>query len=90
MRPFQDADTRDLEVLVNRRHQLVENRVEEMLRLGTAASQALPKNLKSHIAWLDKQIATLDDDLTKRLRTFEAWKAQDDLLRGIPGVAKTD
>ena len=86
VRPFQDADTRDLEDLVNRRHQWVENRVQETLRLGTAASKALQKSLKSHIAWLDKQIATLDDDLTKRLRTSEAWKAQDDLLRGIPGV----
>ena len=71
---------------MSRRHQLVENRVQETLRLGTAASKALQKSLKSHIAWLDKQIATLDDDLGKRLRASDAWKAKDDLLRGIPGV----
>lgn len=86
VRPFQDADTRDLEDLVNRRHQLVENRVQETLRLGTAASKALQRSLKSHIAWLDRQIATLDDDLGKRRRASDAWKAKDDLLRGIPGV----
>jgi transposase len=86
VRPFQDADSRDLEDLVNRRHQLVENRVQETLRLGTAASKALQKSVKSHITWLDRQIATLDDDLGKRLRASDAWKAQDDLLRGIPGV----
>jgi transposase len=86
VRPFKDADTRDLEDRVNRRHQWVETRVQETLRLGTAASKALQKSLKSHITWLDKPMATLDDDLTKRLRTSEAWKAQDDLLRGIPGV----
>jgi len=86
VRPFQDADSRDLEDLVNRRHQLVENRVQETLRLGTAASKALQRSLKSHIAWLDRQIATLDDDLGKRRRASDAWKAKDDLLRGIPGV----
>jgi transposase len=42
--------------------------------------------LKSHIIWLDKQIATLDDGLNTRLRNSDAWKAKDDLLRGIPGV----
>lgn len=53
---------------------------------GIDPSKALQKSLKSHIAWLDKPMATLDDDLSKRLQTSEAWKAQDDLLRGIPGV----
>lgn len=86
VRPFKDADTRDLDELVTRRHQLVENRVQETLRLGSATSKGLQKSLKSHIAWLDRQIATLDEDLGKRLRASDAWKAQDDLLRGIPGV----
>jgi transposase len=53
---------------------------------GIDPSKALQKSLKSHITWLDKPMATLNDDLSKRLRTSEAWKAQDDLLRGIPGV----
>lgn len=44
--------------------------------------------MKSHIAWLDKQISTLDDDLGKRLRTSDAWKAQDDLLRGIARLVR--
>jgi len=86
VRPFKDAETRELDELVSRRHQLVENRVQETLRLGTAASKMLQKSLKSHIIWLDKQIITLDDDLNTRLRNSDAWKAKDDLLRGIPGV----
>lgn len=40
----------------------------------------------AHIAWLDKRIADLDVDLTKRLRASEAWRAKDDLLQGIPGI----
>jgi transposase len=71
---------------VTRRRQLVTMRVQESLRLGSTASKALQKNLKLHIAWLDKQIGQLDDDLTKRLRSSDVWKAKDDLLRSIPGV----
>jgi transposase len=86
VRPLKDADTRELGDLVTRRRQLVAMRVQETLRLGTANSKALQKNLKSHITWLDKQIAKLDDELTQRLRNSEVWKAKEDLLRGIPGV----
>jgi transposase len=86
VRPLKDASTRDLDDLVTRRRQLVAMRVQETLRLGTASSRALQKNLASHIAWLDKQVAKLDDDLTKRLRNSDVWKAKDDVLRSIPGV----
>ena len=86
VRPLKDADTRELDDLVTRRRQLVAMRVQESLRLGAAHCKALHKNLKSHIAWLDKQITKLDDDLTERLRNSDVWKAKDDLLRSIPGV----
>jgi len=85
VRPIKDADIRDLDDLVTRRRQLVEMRVQEMLRLGTA-SKVQKKSLAAHITWLDKRITDLDDDLTKRLRASDAWRAKDDLLRGIPGV----
>ena len=85
VRPLKNADTRDLDDLVTRRRQLVDMRVQEMLRMGTA-SKVQKKSLTSHITWLDKRIADLDDDLTKRLRASDVWRIKDDLLRGIPGV----
>lgn len=85
VRPIKDADTRDLDDLVTRRRQLVEMRVQEMLRLGSA-SKVQKKSLAAHITWLDKRITDLDDDLTRRLRASDAWRTKDDLLRGIPGV----
>lgn len=85
VRPIKDADTRELDELLTRRRQLIEIRVQETLRLGTASK--LPrKSLVAHIAWLDKRIADLDVDLTKRLRASDAWRAKDDLLQGIPGI----
>ena len=86
VRPLKDVDTRDLNDLVTRRRQLIDMRVQETLRMGCTASKAMQKNLKLHLVWLDKQIGRLDDDLKQRLRTSDAWKTKDDLLRGIPGV----
>ena len=85
-RPLKDEDAIALNDMVSRRRQLIDMRVQETLRLGTAASKPLQKNLSKHIAWLDKQITGIDHDLTKRLRSSDVWRAKDDLLRGIPGV----
>ena len=86
VRTLKDQDTRDLDELVSRRRQLIAMRVQETLRLGTAASKALHKSLQAHISWLDKRIADLDDDLAQRLQSSDAWRTKDNLLRGIPGV----
>lgn len=85
-RPLKDEHTRELDDMVSRRRQLIDARVQETLRLGTAATKLLQKSLKAHIAWLDKRIAEIDQDLSKRLRTSEVWRAKDDLLQSIPGV----
>lgn len=86
IRPLKDEVARTLDDLVSRRRQLINMRVQETLRLGTAASKPLQKSLTQHIAWLDKQIAAIDNDLNKRLRESDVWRTKDDLLRGIPGV----
>ncbi|EKD40911.1 MAG: hypothetical protein ACD_74C00130G0001 [uncultured bacterium] len=86
VRPLKDADLRELDDLVSRRRQLVSIRVQETIRLSSAKSKTMQKSLKTHIDWLNKQIAKLDDDLGKRLRTSEAWRIKDDLLSSIPGV----
>ena len=86
IRPLKDADTLALDDMVSRRRQLIKMRVQETLRLGTAATKPLQKSLTKHIVWLDRQIAEMDSDLNKCLRESDAWKAKDDLLRGIPGV----
>ena len=85
-RPLKDADTCALDDMVGRRRQLIDMRVQETLRLGTAASKPLEKSLNKHIVWLDKRIAEIDTDLSNRLRGSDVWRAKDDLLRSIPGV----
>ncbi|QLP99691.1 MAG: transposase [Burkholderiaceae bacterium] len=81
-----DADTRDLADLLSRRRQLVDMRVQELQRQHSACSRTMRKSLAEHIAWLDKRIAQLDEDMGQRLRASEVWRAKDDLLQSIPGV----
>ncbi len=81
-----DADTRDLADLLSRRRQLVDMRVQELQRQHTASSRTMRKSLAEHVAWLDKRIARLDDDMGQRLRDSDVWRAKDDLLQSIPGV----
>ncbi|ARN21827.1 transposase [Piscinibacter gummiphilus] len=85
VRELPDEHTRALGDLLARRRQLVEMRVQEKLRIQRAS--ALQKaSLREHIAWLDERISRLDIDLTHALRTSDAWRDKDDLLKAIPGV----
>lgn len=86
VRPLKDEDTLALDEMLTRRRQLVSMRVQETLRLGQARSKAQQKSLKEHIVWLEKRIASLDDDLQNRLRSSDVWRFKDDLLRSIPGI----
>jgi len=85
VRLLRDEETLELDDLLTRRRQLIDMRVQETLRLGTA-SKLQKKSLTTHIAWLNKRIDDLDKDLTNRLRKSKVWCAKDDLLSGIPGV----
>jgi len=81
-----DADARAFADILIRRRQLVEMRVQELQRQHTADTPALRKSLTEHIAWLERRIAKLDDDMGQRLRKSDHWRAKDDLLQSIPGV----
>jgi transposase len=85
-RPIKDEETRVLNELLNRRRQWVENCAQERLRSQTAVSKKVRKSLQEHIAWLEKRIAHIDDDLEQNLRASSAWRVKEDLLRGVPGI----
>jgi len=85
VRPLPDAATQHLAALVTRRRQLVEMLTAERNRLATAP-KALRKELAAHIRWLERRLAGLDTDLDQAIRTSACWRAQEDLLRSVPGV----
>jgi transposase len=86
IRPMKDEESRELDELLNRRRQLVNNRTQEKLRINTVVSKQIRKDVQQHIDWLEKRIAKIDEELDRRLRASEVWRVKDDLLRAIPGV----
>jgi transposase len=88
IRPLPDADTRELANLLGRRSQLVSMRTQEKNRIANA-SPGVRAGIKTHIKWLDVEIAKLEAELTAKLRTSEAWCEKRQLLLGVPGVGPT-
>lgn len=80
-----DEQARELHDLLLRRSQLMGMRVQESNRLALMQG-AMRKQIKSHIAWLDRAIDELNTDLTARLRQSPAWREKDELLQSFKGV----
>ena len=87
VRPLPDADTRELHYLTTRRNQVMTMLVAEKNRLGRA-SRAVRPRIQAHIAWLEQELADLDQDLQETLRRSPVWREKDDLLRSVPGVGE--
>lgn len=85
VRPLPDAATQTLGALVTRRRQLVDMLTAERNRLGSAP-RVLHRELRTHIAWLERRLTRMDSDLDAALRASPLWRTQDDLLRSVPGV----
>ena len=85
VRPLPDAATQALGALVTRRRQLVDMLIAERNRLGSAPP-GLHRELRAHIAWLERRLSRLDTDLHAALRASPVWRTQDDLLQSVPGV----
>jgi transposase len=88
VRPLPDEQARQLDALIGRRRQLVEMRVAEENRLGSAVAAAVRRDLEAHIAYLSRQVERLDRELEQAIRDSPAWHAKDALLRGVPGIGK--
>jgi len=85
VRPLPDAATQTLGALVTRRRQVVDMLTAERNRLGSAP-RVLHRELRAHIAWLERRLTRLDTDVDAALRASPVWRTQDDLLRSVPGV----
>jgi len=86
LRPTKSAEAQHLEALLARRRQIVEMLVSEKNRLANNRDLAVVKDLKTHIAWLERRLKSSDDELQRVLRASPVWRERDDLLRSTPGV----
>ena len=86
-RRLPDAETQALEAQLARRRQVVTMLTAEKNRLGTA-TKPVHKGIQRHIAWLEKDLAKLDDGLGDAIRQSPLWRMRDDLLKSVPGVGQ--
>ena len=64
-----DPERDDLRDLLRRRRQLVNQRVQELNRLDKGITEGSRASTKRHIAWLDDEIARLDEEYQKALQS---------------------
>lgn len=86
VRALPDADARAFEAILARRRQLLEMRVAEQNRLGTATAPKVRKDLQAHVRYLDRRVKEMDAELEAAIARSEVDRAKDDLLRGVPGI----
>ena len=83
--PLVSAEARELEGLVARRRQVIWMRTVEQLR----CRRALPvvrQSIDEVIAFLDRQLEEVDDDLERRMRESPLWREREMLLKSVPGI----
>lgn len=85
-RPLADEATAELQELITRRRQLLEQLTMEKQRLPLARGRVVRRQLKDHIRYLERQVAETDDDLRQAIEASPVWRVQEDLLRTVPGV----
>jgi transposase len=85
VRPLRTEAAELLRALLSRRRQLKEMIVTEQNRYQAALPE-LRKTIATHIKWLHRQVDRVDRDIDQAIRNSPAWRAKDDLLRGVPGI----
>ena len=86
VRPIADADTHALAALVARRRQLLDMLTAERQRLAQATTTAVRRSLRQHVAWLERRVSDVDDDLGHAIERSPLWRVHEDLLRSVPGI----
>ncbi len=84
-RALPDAQTQALAALVTRRQQLIEMLTAETNRLASARP-VIRKNLRAHIAWLERAVDQADTDLAEAVRQSPVWREKEAVLRSVPGI----
>lgn len=83
-----DEEAHRLQGVLARRRQLIEMLVSEGNRLQTTSADALAKRIRAHVRWLEKEIGRTDADLDRAIEENAAFKANEALLRSVPGVGR--
>jgi transposase len=81
-------EIQQLQSLVRRVDAMINMRTQELHRLGTA-HKAIEHSIREHIAYLDKQIDALKQQVAALIKNDPDLTAKKDLLKSIPGIGET-
>lgn len=85
-RAIPDAEARELQEILARRRQIISMMSAEKNRLGASGSKAVRGRIEAHIRWLEKELARTERDLDEIIENSPTFKANEALLRSVPGV----
>jgi transposase len=85
-RPLPDAQTRLLADLVGRRRQIIAMITAERQREKRLTAPRLQKSITRLIKALEKELATVDEDIGDAVRASPAWREKEELLVSVPSV----
>ena len=80
-------EIRQLQSLVRRVDALINMRTQELHRLGTA-QDTVERSIREHIMYLERQIATLKQQIADLIKNDPDLKIKKDLLKSIPGIGE--
>ncbi|MFD2184071.1 IS110 family transposase [Rhodoplanes azumiensis] len=86
VRPLPDDQTRMLADLVARRREIVAMIGAERQRAMRITAPRLQKSITRLLKALEKELASLDQDIDETVRGSPAWREKEDLLASVPGV----
>jgi transposase len=44
------------------------------------------RDIQKHLAWLERRLSRLEEELAEAVRASPLWRAKEDLLRGVKGI----
>ncbi|HEY9471099.1 MAG TPA: IS110 family transposase, partial [Propionibacteriaceae bacterium] len=91
VRVLPNEAAQELDALLSRRRQLLEMLQAERNRLGQVfgrGKRPVKKSLKTHIAFLERELRMADTDLGEMIKESPVWRERDDLLQSVPGVGR--
>lgn len=86
--PLSDEQVEELKAILARRRQVSEMITAEKNRLHSARS-SVRKDIKAHIAWLEKEMAKIETNLRGKIQESPVERQKDSLLQSVPGVGPT-
>src|SRR5215468_3435515 len=86
VRPLPTAAADELGALVARRRQLVDMIRAEKTRAQQARSREVQRRITAHLQWLERELAGIDDETRRLIRSTPVWRETDEVVRSAPGI----